>query len=126
MQTFCIRRLCADNYGRWGELHQSCKRADQFRSEPGPNPKTNLKPKSCPKKKTKVTLGLKNLAMLPSYFDYIFVHLRQKARLRPKLSLKFLSTFSPNSARTRTRPKKPDPTYNSELHDGIILKCRIK
>ena len=29
---------------------QSCKRADYFRPEPGPNPKTNLKPKSCPKK----------------------------------------------------------------------------
>ena len=29
---------------------QRCKRADYFRPEPGPNPKTNLKPKSCPKK----------------------------------------------------------------------------
>ena len=36
-----------------------------------------------PEKKTKVKLGLKNLAMLPSYFDCIFVHLSQKARLRP-------------------------------------------
>ena len=45
-----------------------------------------------PRKNSKVKLGLKNLAMLPSYFDYIFVHLRQKARLRPELSLKFLST----------------------------------
>ena len=49
-----------------------------------------------PPKKTKVKLGLKNLAMLPSYFDYIFVHLRQKVRLRPKLSPKRLSTLSPN------------------------------
>ena len=31
--------------------------------------------------------------MLPSYFDYIFVHRRQKARLRPELSPKFLSTW---------------------------------
>ena len=38
---------------------------------------------------TKAKLGLKNLAILPSYFDYIFVHLRQKACLRPKLSPKF-------------------------------------
>ena len=45
-----------------------------------------------PEKKTKVKLDLKNLAMLPSYFDYIFVHLRQKVRLRRELSLKFLST----------------------------------
>ena len=29
---------------------QRCKRADYFRPKPGPNPKTNLKPKSCPKK----------------------------------------------------------------------------
>ena len=47
-------------------------------------------------------LGLKNLAMLPSYFDYIFVHLRQKARLRPELSPKFLSTLGPNLARLTT------------------------
>ena len=49
-----------------------------------------------PEKKTKIKLGLKNLAMLPSYFDYMFVNLRQKARLRPELSPKFLSTLDPN------------------------------
>ena len=64
-----------------------------------------------PEKKTKVMLGLKNLAMFPSYFDYIFVHLKQKARLRPDLNPKFLSTSGPNPA--RTRPEKPGPTYNS-------------
>ena len=32
-----------------------------------------------PPKKNKVKLGLKTLAMLPSYFDHIFVPLRQKA-----------------------------------------------
>ena len=48
-------------------------------------------------------LGLKNLAMLPSYFDYIFVHLKQKARLRPDLSPKFLSTSGPNPARNPAR-----------------------
>ena len=42
-----------------------------------------------PKKKTKVKLSLKILAMLPSYFDYISVHLRQKARLGPELSPTF-------------------------------------
>ena len=51
-----------------------------------------------PEKKTKVKLDLKNLAMLPSYFDYICVHLRQKERLRPELSPKFLSTLGPNPA----------------------------
>ena len=44
-------------------------------------------------------LGLKNLAILPSYFDYIFVHIRRKARLGPELSPKFLSTLGPNPTR---------------------------
>ena len=56
---------------------------------------------------------MKNSAMLPDYFDYIFVHLRQKVRLRPESSPKFLSTLSPNP--TRTRPEKPGPTYNSVM-----------
>ena len=34
--------------------------------------------------------------MLPSYFDYIFVLLRQKARLRPEFSPKFLSSLGLN------------------------------
>ena len=45
-------------------------------------------------------LDLKNLAMLPNYFDYIFVHLKQKARLRPEV----LSTLGPNP----TRKARPD------------------
>ena len=49
--------------------------------------------------------------MLPSYFDYIFVHQRPRARLRPELSTKLLSTLDPNPA--RTRPEKSGPTYNS-------------
>ena len=62
-------------------------------------------------KKLKVKLGLKNLAMLLNYFDYIFVHLRQKVRLRPELSPKFLSTLGLNLA--RTQPEKQCPTDNS-------------
>ena len=42
--------------------------------------------------------------LLPSYFDYIFVHVKQKVRLRPELSQKFLSTLSPNP----TRKARPD------------------
>ena len=57
-----------------------------------------------PPKNPKVELGLKNLAILPSYFDYFFVHQRQKVRLRPKLSLKFFSTLGPNP----TRKARPD------------------
>ena len=36
---------------------------------------------------------MKNLAELASYFDYIFVHQTQKARLGPELRPKFLSTL---------------------------------
>ena len=70
----------------------SSGRIRKYTPKPGPNSKTNLNPKSCPKN-PEAKLGLKNLAMLPSYFDYIFVHLRQKTRLRPELSTKFLSNF---------------------------------
>ena len=56
-----------------------------------------------PEKKTKVKIGLKNLAMLPSCFDSIFVHLRQKARLRPELSPNFLSTLGPNPTQKARR-----------------------
>ena len=52
-----------------------------------------------PEKKTKVKLRLKNLEMFPSSFDYIFAHLRQKARLRPQLGPKFLSTLGLNLTR---------------------------
>ena len=86
-------------------LQQSCKRADKFRPDPGPNPKINLKPKSC-LKNPKVELGLKNSAIVPSYFDYFFVHLRQKVRLRPKLSPTFWSTLGPNP--NPTRKARPD------------------
>ena len=33
--------------------------------------------------------------MLPSYFDYIFVHLRQKVRLKPELSPEIFVNFRP-------------------------------
>ena len=39
--------------------------------------------------------------MLASYFNYIFVHLRQKVRVRPEVSPKFLPTFGPNPSPTR-------------------------
>ena len=59
--------------------------------------------------------------MLLSYFDYIFVHLRQKARLRPELSPKFLSTLGPNPARTRP---KPDPKNPARL-TSLVLWSKI-
>ena len=78
-------------------------RTRKYKPEPGPNPKTNLKPKSSPKN-PKVKLGLKNLAMLPSYFDYIFVSRRLESNLRPESSPKFLSTLGPNPTR-KARPE---------------------
>ena len=59
--------------------------------------------------------------MLPNYFDYIFVHPRQKVRLRPEMIPKFLSTLGPNPA--RTRPEKPGPTYNSATWVPIKALC---
>ena len=53
---------------------------------------------------------------MSSYFEYIFVHLRQKVRLRPELRTKFLSTLSQNPARTRPRPEKHGSSYNSGLY----------
>ena len=47
--------------------------------------------------------------MLPKYFDYIFVHLRQKAHLRPELSPKFCQL------KARTQKARP----NEQL-------CRIR
>ena len=57
-------------------------------------------------------LGLKNLALFPTYFDYIFVHLRQEARPMPELSSKFLSTLGLNQALTRP---EPDPKRTARL-----------
>ena len=69
-----------------------------------------------PIKKTKVKVGLKSLAMLSSYFNYIFMRPRQKPRLRPEISPKFLSSLGPNLARTRPKPKpgpNPNPTQKA-------------
>ena len=73
----------------------------------GPNPARTRKLIWSPnyaRTNPKVKLGLKNLAMLPSYFDYIFVRVRRNAPLRPELSPKFLSTLGPNP----TRKARPD------------------
>ena len=51
-------------------------------------------------------LGLKNLVMLPSYFDYtVFLYTQDKKHVSgPNLSPKFLSTLGPNL----TRKARPD------------------
>ena len=53
-------------------------RTRKYKPEPGLTRKLICSPNHA-RKKTKVKLGPKNLAMLPSYFPYIFVHLRQKS-----------------------------------------------
>ena len=98
-------KICPRGQGRPRGLHlwrlrwRSWIRVVNGPTSSGPNQNTNLKPKSRRKKKTKVKLGLKNLAMLPSYFEYIFVHLGQTVRLRPELIPKFLSNSGPNPSR---------------------------
>ena len=57
--------------------------------------------------------------MFPSYFDYIFVRLRQKVRLRPESSPKFLSTLGPNPARTRPEPDPKGPARPATLQSAI-------
>ena len=54
--------------------------------------------------------------MLPSYFDYIFVQLRQTVPLRPELSPKFLSTLGPNL----TRKPRPDLQLSATSRQNII------
>ena len=54
--------------------------------------------------------------MLPSYFDYIFVPLKQKVRLRPEPC--------PNPARIQTQPEKLSPTYNSA--SNIMLRSVLE
>ena len=46
--------------------------------------------------------------MLPSYFDYIFVRLRQKVRLRPELSPKVFVNFHPKTGPNPNRKARAD------------------
>ena len=78
-----------------------------------------------PPKRTEVKLGLKKLAMLPSYFDYIFVHVKTKSTSQAQIKPEILSTLGPNPARTQTRPKEPGPTYNSEIQQKGVHGNRV-
>ena len=63
--------------------------------------------------------------MLPSFFNYIFAHQRQKVRLRPKLSPKFLSTLGPNP----TRKARPDlqlwRAHSIIVQTGSAFGCNL-
>ena len=63
-----------------------------------------------------------NIAKL---FGYIFVHLRQKARLRPELSPKFLPTLGPNPARTRPEPDPKSPARLTTLVHLLQIQCSL-
>ena len=62
--------------------------------------------------------------MLPSYLDHIYVHLKQKARLRAELSTKILSTLGSNPARTRR--EKPGPTYSSGAANSLSIYSKLQ
>ena len=57
--------------------------------------------------------------MFSGYFDNIFVHLRQKVRLRPEISPKFLSILGPNPAQTWPQPEPKSPARLPTLFDPI-------
>ena len=68
--------------------------------------------------------------MLQSYFDSIFVHVRQKVRLRTQLSPKFLSTLSPNLKSQKARPDLQlwlvPPNHANQLRPNFILSRNIQ
>ena len=82
--------------------------SNSFRPEPeniSRNPKTNLKPKPPPpQKKDESQVRYEKFSNVAKIFWLYFVHLRQKSRLRPKLSPKFLSALGPNP----TQKARPD------------------
>ena len=63
--------------------------------------------------------------MLPSYFNYTFVHLRQKVRLRPESSPKFLSTLGLNPARTRTQGRR-EPRMGPGTTQILRISCFVQ
>ena len=57
-------------------------------------------------------LGLKILAMLPSYFDYNFVQLStSQAQIKPEIFVNFMPESGTNPA--KPEPEKPSRTYIS-------------
>ena len=83
---------------------QSCKRADKFRSEPGPNPKINFKPKSYPKKSESKVRSEKfsNIANLFLLFSCTpNTKSMSQARIKHDIFVNFRPKPGPNPARTR-------------------------
>ena len=70
---------------------------------------------------------MKNLAMLPSYFGYIFVHQTQKARFRPELSPKFFVNFRPEpDLESPARLTTLSSTINSPILKALTRFWKIR
>ena len=63
-----------------------------------------------PEKKNKFSIGLplKNLALLPSYFNYILVHLKTKNTSQARIKPKIFGHFRPEPGPNPTRKALPD------------------
>ena len=81
----------------------------------GPNPKINLKPKSCPKK-PESWVRSKKFSNITKLFWLFFCTPKKKVRLRPELSPKLLSTLGPNPT------WKARPDFNSGWLPAILQK----
>ena len=58
--------------------------------------------------------------MSPSYFEYIFGSLKTKSTPQARIKPEIFVNLGPNPARTRARPEKPGPTYNSDAGLGFF------
>ena len=84
-----------------------------------PNTKTNLKPKSCPKK----TESLKNFSVIAKYFWSNFCAPKTKSTCQARITVSpNLVTLGPN----RTRPEKPGSTYNSAPRWALLTRYTLR
>ena len=86
-------------------------RTPKYKPDFGPNPKTNLKPKSCPKN-PKVKLDLKILAMLPRLY---FCALETKSTCQAVIKPKIFVSFRPEPGPNPTQKAWPDLQLCAEL-----------
>ena len=100
-------------------MDQNCKRADKFRPAPEtitPNPKINLKPKSCPKK-NEIWVRSKNFSNVAKLLWLFFCTPKTKgtsqARIKPEIFVNF---------RPEPEPKSPARLTTLEWTNRLILK----
>ena len=81
-----------------------------------------------PEKKTKVKSGLKHVVILPRYFHYIFVDLRQKGRLGPKLIgnfVNFMPEPDPKSLARLTTLFRFTPLFLFDCKISAVIDCTV-